>query len=214
MRDEVIRAMFSRGGTEFQGASYQKAKLEGWIMFERFTERARHSVTLAQETAREVLQAEVLPVHLLVGLVREEEGLAARALASVGVTDSQVTELLSQGRHGSPGGQLPFAAASKKVLERALRHALQLGHNYIGTEHILLAVVESDSVASTLKMMNTTPMVVEAQVMKLLSGRASGDTRKAAPEPEITLESVRDKTLAVVIDVLRMSADSIERKLK
>jgi hypothetical protein len=113
-------------------------------MFERFTERARKVVVLAQEEARHFNHNYIGTEHLLLGLLREDEGVAARALASLNVTLDEVREqvesIVGYGEEGT-GGQAPFTPRSKKVLELALREALQLGHNYIGTEHILLGLL-------------------------------------------------------------------------
>ena len=121
-------------------------------MFERFTERARKVVVLAQEEARHFNHNYIGTEHLLLGLLREDEGVAARALTSLNVTLDEVREqvesIVGYGEEGT-GGQAPFTPRSKKVLELALREALQLGHNYIGTEHILLGLVrESEGVAA------------------------------------------------------------------
>lgn len=113
-------------------------------MFERFTERARQVVVLAQEEARTLGHDWLGTEHILLGLVREREGLASRVLASLGVTLEQVRAHVvravgsREGEHRA--GQIPFTPEAKKVLERALREALSLGHNYIGTEHLLLAL--------------------------------------------------------------------------
>src|ERR687892_324500 len=121
-------------------------------MFERFTERARKVVVLAQEEARHFNHNYIGTEHLLLGLLREDEGVAARALSSLNVTLDEVREqvesIVGYGEEGT-GAQAPFTPRSKKVLELALREALQLGHNYIGTEHILLGLVrESEGVAA------------------------------------------------------------------
>ena len=110
-------------------------------MFERFTERARQVVVLAQEEARTLRHNYIGTEHILLGLLREQEGLAARALESLGVTldyvRGQVTQIVGAGEEVSTG-QIPFTPRAKKVLELALREALSFGQNYIGTEHILL----------------------------------------------------------------------------
>jgi ATP-dependent Clp protease ATP-binding subunit ClpA len=113
-------------------------------MFERFTDRARRVVVLAQEDAREFKHNYIGSEHLLLGLVHEGEGVAAQALDSLGVSltavRSQLEEIIGHGQSDHPG-HIPFAPRAKKVLELSLREALQLGHNYIGTEHLLLALV-------------------------------------------------------------------------
>src|SRR5664279_866628 len=113
-------------------------------MFERFTERARQVVVLAQEEARTLKHNYIGTEHILLGLLREEEGLAARVLQSFEITVervcAQVVRIVGSGEEAT-AGQIPFTPRAKKVLELALREALSLGHNYIGTEHILLGVV-------------------------------------------------------------------------
>ncbi|HET9103032.1 MAG TPA: Clp protease N-terminal domain-containing protein [Solirubrobacteraceae bacterium] len=116
-------------------------------MFERFTERARQVVVLAQEEARLLRHNYIGTEHILLGLLREEEGAAAGALGSLGVTleyvRGQVTQIVGAGEEVTTG-QIPFTPRAKRVLELALREALSLGHNHIGTEHILLGLVRED----------------------------------------------------------------------
>ena len=123
-----------------------------YLVFERFTERARQVVVLAQDEARALKHGYIGTEHLLLGLLREEEGLAARVLESLNVdvagVRAQVARIVGEGDE-IPTGQIPFTPRSKKVLELGLREALQLGHNYIGTEHLLLGLVrENDGVAA------------------------------------------------------------------
>jgi ATP-dependent Clp protease ATP-binding subunit ClpC len=145
-------------------------------MFERFTERARKVVVLAQEEARHFNHNYIGTEHLLLGLLREDEGVAARALASLNVTLDEVREqvesIVGYGEEGT-GAQAPFTPRSKKVLELALREALQLGHNYIGTEHILLGLVrESEGVAArVLSNLDVDPDKVRREVVRMLGGR-------------------------------------------
>ena len=110
-------------------------------MFERFTDRARRVVVLAQEEARMLNHNYIGTEHILLGLIHEGEGVAAKALESLGISlegvRQQVEEIIGQGQQ-APSGHIPFTPRAKKVLELSLREALQLGHNYIGTEHILL----------------------------------------------------------------------------
>jgi ATP-dependent Clp protease ATP-binding subunit ClpC len=117
-------------------------------VFERFTERARQVVVLAQDEARGLKHNYIGTEHLLLGLLREEEGLAARVLASLGVTTeetrAQVATIIGQGDEVA-AGQIPFTPRAKKVLELSLREALSLGHNYIGTEHVLLGLARENS---------------------------------------------------------------------
>jgi ATP-dependent Clp protease ATP-binding subunit ClpC len=122
-------------------------------MFERFTERARQVVVLAQDEARLLKHDYIGTEHLLLGLLREEEGLAARTLESLGVTleqvRSQVAQIVGQGSFDETTGQIPFTPRAKKALELSVKEALALGHNFVGTEHLLLGVVrENDGVAA------------------------------------------------------------------
>ena len=121
-------------------------------MFERFTDRARRVVVLAQEEARMLNHNYIGTEHILLGLIHEGEGVAAKALESLGISleavRSQVEEIIGQGQ-AAPTGHIPFTPRAKKVLELSLREALQLGHNYIGTEHILLGLIrEGEGVAA------------------------------------------------------------------
>ena len=113
-------------------------------MFERFTDRARRVVVLAQEEARLLNHNYIGTEHLLLGLIYEGEGVAARVLESLDVSladaRAEVEEIIGHGGQ-SPSGHIPFTPRAKKVLEMALREALKLGHNYIGTEHILLGLI-------------------------------------------------------------------------
>ena len=120
-------------------------------MFERFTDRARRVVALAQEEARILNHNRIGTEHILLGLIREGEGVAARALRSLGVSlgavRQQVEEIIGQGQQ-EPSGHIPFTPRAKKVLQLSLREARHLGHNYIGTEHILLGLIrEGEGVA-------------------------------------------------------------------
>ena len=113
-------------------------------MFERFTDRARRVIVLAQEEARTLQHNYIGTEHLLLGLIREGDGVAAKALASKGVTlddtRKQVEEMIGKG-NATPNGHIPFTPHARQVLELSLREALQLGHSYIGTEHILLGLI-------------------------------------------------------------------------
>src|SRR5919199_1797555 len=166
-------------------------------MFERFTERARKVVVLAQEEARHFNHNYIGTEHLLLGLLREDEGVAARALSSLNVTLDEVREqvesIVGYGEEGT-GGQAPFTPRSKKVLELALREALQLGHNYIGTEHILLGLVrESEGVAArVLSNLGVDPDKVRREVVRMLGGGRSQRGRGEASGRGV--EAKRPKT--------------------
>jgi ATP-dependent Clp protease ATP-binding subunit ClpC len=144
-------------------------------MFERFTEKARRVVVLAQEEARKLNQNYIGTEHLLLGLIREEDGIAAKALESLNISledvHLQVEELIGRGTY-VPTGHIPFTPRAKKVLELSLREALQLGHNYIGTEHILLGLIrEGEGVAAqVLLALGADLDKVRSAVIQLLSG--------------------------------------------
>ncbi len=164
-------------------------------MFERFTDRARRVVVLAQEEARMLNHNYIGTEHILLGLIHEGEGVAAKALESMGISlesvRQQVEEIIGQGQQ-APSGHIPFTPRAKKVLELSLREALQLGHNYIGTEHILLGLIrEGEGVAAqVLVKLGADLNKVRQTVIQLLSGfqgkepasgRAPG--RRRAPRP-------------------------------
>jgi len=144
-------------------------------VFERFTDRARRVVVLAQEEARLLNHNYIGTEHILLGLIHEGEGVAAKALESLGISleavRKQVEEIIGQGTQ-SPSGHIPFTPRAKKVLELSLREALQLGHNYIGTEHILLGLIrEGEGVAAqVLVKLGADLSRVRQQVIQLLSG--------------------------------------------
>jgi len=156
-------------------------------MFERFTDRARRAVELAQEEARRLNHNYIGTEHILLGLIREGEGVAARALESLGISleavRQQVEKIIGRGQQ-APSGHIPFTPRAKKVLELSLRESLQLGHNYIGTEHILLGLLrEGDGVAAqVLVRLGADLNRVLQQVIQLLHGyqgqdAASGGSR-------------------------------------
>ena len=144
-------------------------------MFERFTDRARRVVVLAQEEARLLNHNYIGTEHILLGLIHEGEGVAAKALESLGISlekvRQQVEEIIGAGQ-SPPSGHIPFTPRAKKVLELSLREALQLGHNYIGTEHILLGLIrEGEGVAAqVLVKLGADLGRVRQQVIQLLSG--------------------------------------------
>ncbi len=114
-------------------------------MFERFTDRARRVVVLAQEEARLLHHGHIGTEHLLLGLIREDQGIAAKVLSAMDVelhaVRDRAREIIGAGSEAGPEGHIPFTPRAKRVLELSLREALQLGHDYIGTEHILLGLV-------------------------------------------------------------------------
>ena len=147
-------------------------------MFERFTDRARRVVVLAQEEARLLNHNYIGTEHILLGLIHEGEGVAAKSLDSLGINleavQQQVVEIIGQGTQ-APSGHIPFTPRAKKVLELSLREALQLGHNYIGTEHILLGLIrEGEGVAAqVLQKLGADLPKVRQTVIQLLSGPQS-----------------------------------------
>src|ERR687885_243712 len=169
-------------------------------MFERFTDRARRAVVLAQEEARRLNHNYIGTEHILLGLIHEGEGVAAKALESLGISlegvRQQVEEIIGQGQQ-APSGHIPFTPRAKKVLELSLREALQLGHNYIGTEHILLGLIrEGEGVAAqVLVKLGADLNRVRQQVIQLLSGyqgkepaAAGTATGEAAPSTSLVLD--------------------------
>ncbi|MEL0256467.1 MAG: Clp protease N-terminal domain-containing protein, partial [Pontimonas sp.] len=149
-------------------------------MFERFTDRARRVVVLAQEEAKMLNHNYIGTEHILLGLIHEGEGVAAKALESLEISleavREQVQEIIGQGQQ-APTGHIPFTPRAKKVLELSLREALQLGHNYIGTEHILLGLIrEGEGVAAqVLVKLGADLNRVRQQVIQLLSGYQGKD---------------------------------------
>ena len=150
-------------------------------MFERFTDRARRVVVLAQEEARMLNHSYIGTEHILLGLIHEGDGVAAKALqsldVSLGAVREQVREIIGQGQQ-APSGHIPFTPRAKKVLELSLREALQLGHNYIGTEHILLGLIrEGEGVAAQVRVQLGADLNrVRQTVIQLLSGyQGSGE---------------------------------------
>ncbi|WP_104175629.1 ATP-dependent Clp protease ATP-binding subunit, partial [Arthrobacter sp. Y81] len=157
-------------------------------MFERFTDRARRVVVLAQEEARMLNHNYIGTEHILLGLIHEGEGVAAKALESLSISldgvREQVQEIIGQGQQ-APSGHIPFTPRAKKVLELSLREALQLGHNYIGTEHILLGLIrEGEGVAAqVLVKLGADLNRVRQQVIQLLSGYQGKETTGAGVGP-------------------------------
>ncbi|HET8555693.1 MAG TPA: Clp protease N-terminal domain-containing protein, partial [Gaiellaceae bacterium] len=158
-------------------------------MFERFTERARQVVVLAQDEARALKHNYIGTEHILLGLLREEEGLAARVLESLDITveevRAQVARIVGQGDEVTTG-QIPFTPRAKKVLELALREALSLGHNYIGTEHILLGLVrENEGVAARILLdYDADAEKIRNEIIRMLSGPGRRQAGAGGPAGE------------------------------
>ena len=175
-------------------------------MFERFTDRARRVVVLAQEEARMLNHNYIGTEHILLGLIHEGEGVAAKALESLGISleavRQQVEEIIGQGQQ-APSGHIPFTPRAKKVLELSLREALQLGHNYIGTEHILLGLIrEGDGVAAqVLVKLGADLNRARQQVVQLLHGYqgedVTGEGLPLSDDPPSRVDSL-DRRLAAI----------------
>jgi ATP-dependent Clp protease ATP-binding subunit ClpC len=150
-------------------------------MFEKFTDKARRVVVLAQEEAKLLNHNYIGTEHILLGLIHEGEGVAAKALEALGINlegvREQVQEIIGQGQQ-APTGHIPFTPRAKKVLELSLREALQLGHSYIGTEHLLLGLIrEGEGVAAqVLTKLGADTNKVRQQVIQLLSGYQGKET--------------------------------------
>jgi hypothetical protein len=168
-------------------------------MFERFTDRSRRVVVLAQEEARRLDHNYIGTEHILLGLIREGEGVAGRALESLGISldavRQHVQEIIGRGQE-APSGHIPFTPRAKKVLELSLRESKQLGHTYIGTEHILLGLVrEGDGVAAqVLVRLGADLNRVRQQVTQLLHGHSA-----EGPEPGVMvrLEMAEQRLTAI-----------------
>ena len=192
-------------------------------MFERFTDRARRVVVLAQEEARLLNHSYIGTEHILLGLIHEGEGVAAKAMESLGISleavRSQVEEIIGQGG-SSPSGHIPFTPRAKKVLELSLREALQLGHNYIGTEHILLGLIrEGEGVAAqVLVKLGADLSRVRQQVIQLLSGyqggQGKGEPQAAAVAGTAPKEEAGDKGNSQILDQFGRNLTQLAREKK
>lgn len=164
-------------------------------IFERFTERARQVVVLAQDEARKLKHNYIGTEHILLGLIREDEGLGSRVLEEFEVTGDKVRAYLVD-KIGVGDeihtGQLPFTPRAKKILELALREALSLGHNYIGTEHILLGLIREQGGAAYLYLesVGATSEKIRSSIIRMLSGP---NARTIEPEEQIkrAVKSIR-----------------------
>jgi hypothetical protein len=194
-------------------------------MFERFTDRARRVVVLAQEEARMLNHNYIGTEHILLGLIHEGEGVAAKALESLGISleavRQQVEEIIGQGQQ-APSGHIPFTPRAKKVLELSLREALQLGHNYIGTEHILLGLIrEGEGVAAqVLVKLGADLNRVRQQVIQLLHGYQGKEEPEDEPTAPVSGRAGRtargDRALAEVLGrlgVMDSRLSAIEKRV-
>jgi Clp amino terminal domain, pathogenicity island component len=187
-------------------------------MFERFTDRARRVVVLAQEEARLLGHNFIGTEHLLLGLIHEGDGIAARALESMGieldVVRQRVTEIVGSGTHAE-SGHIPFTPRAKKVLELSLREAQQLGHDYIGTEHILLGLIrEGEGVAAqVLVSLGAGLNRVRARVIGSLTGLPATEERTTArpvPAPASDVSGRRERAL---LSGIRSRLSDLEARL-
>jgi ATP-dependent Clp protease ATP-binding subunit ClpC len=185
VRELLVGIAGGRVGTD-ELAAWLERSTTGWRMemFERFTDRARNVVRAAQDEARRLGHASIGTEHLLLGLLAEPEGIGARALAALGLSldglRAEVERTAGRGE-GAPGGHIPFQPRSKKVLELSLREALSLGHNYIGTEHILLGLVREEGVAAQVLATHGVDLAAARQeVVRLL---ALGPAGRAGTRP-------------------------------
>jgi Clp amino terminal domain, pathogenicity island component len=171
-------------------------------MFERFTDGARRVVVLAQEEARMLNHDHIGTEHLLLGLIHEGQGVAAEALESLGISleavRREVEEITGRGRR-APSGHVPFTARAKTALEQSLREALQLGHSYIGTEHILLGLTREDGgvAAQVLIRLGADLNRVREQVIRLVGGAGLERARSGAPPERTTAAGVQARLDAV-----------------
>jgi ATP-dependent Clp protease ATP-binding subunit ClpC len=182
-------------------------------MFERFTDRARRVVVQAQEESRRLNHSYIGTEHLLLGVLREDEGVAAAALASLEISldpaREQVAEIVGRGQQ-APSGHIPFTPRAKKVLELSLRESVRLGHPYIGPEHILLGVIaEGHGVAvEVLRVLGAPPERVRARVLELVP--ATGEEPAGPPEAG---QSVRLALSVAQFEQLLERLDAIDRRL-
>jgi ATP-dependent Clp protease ATP-binding subunit ClpC len=188
------------------------------VVFERFTDRARRVVVLAQDASRQLGHNWIGTEHLLLALLREDEGVAPAALRSLGVSleaaQAEVERIVPR-ESKDPKGHIPFTPRSKKVLELSLREALQLGHNYIGTEHILLGLVrEGEGVgAQVLEKLGARQVRVRARVLELMEKLPPEPVAEAShPVSEMIIQSVlaENRTLREEVDRLREALRRLE----
>ena len=189
-------------------------------MFERMTERGRQVIVLAQDEARAFGHNFIGTEHLLLGLMREEDGLAQRVLSelklSVEGVRIEIERIVGKGEHVETG-QIPLTPRCKKVIELSLREALSLGHNYIGTEHILLGLVrENEGVAARILLdQEVTPEVVRNLVIGQLSGpNRYRDPGAPPPPPTPPRVLIRQKVTALKDQALDAGLTGVARRLR
>ncbi|GIH94665.1 hypothetical protein Psi01_52950 [Planobispora siamensis] len=184
-------------------------------MFERFTDRARRVVVLAQEEARRLNHNYIGTEHLLLGLAGEEDGVAARTLQSFDVSREQIRndieEIIGQGAGGAASGHIPFTPRAKKVLELSLREALNMHHSYIGTEHILLGLIrEGEGVAA--QVLTKQGVRLEAVRSAAIALIERGGRRERVSTSEESFFST-GLSFSAKLDRIQESLDRIERRL-
>ena len=191
-------------------------------MFERFTERARQVVVMAQEGARLANSGNIEPIHILYGISREEEGIGARTLDKLGATTAKIEAWIPERDQGH-GGQLPFTPYAKKAMELALREALSLGHNYIGTEHLLLGLIRTGDEPSSVSLVefflsiDITPDEIRDEVIRFLQhgGRKVAVQSHKQVMPPDPLHVAADHAIACAGAVLNwLDAKIVEWKAK
>jgi ATP-dependent Clp protease ATP-binding subunit ClpC len=203
-------------------------------MFERFTDRARRAIVVAQDEARDLQEVAIRPEHLLLGLLKGD-GLARQALTRCGVTyestRTRVAQSIPTKTEATPMQKLPFQPQSKKVLELSLREALRLGHNYIGTEHLLLGLIRATA-GEVSQVVEVDTAQIELRLMELLSAASPGPPRSpglrqamdrarqaAGPGPmntgQVLAAMVADENsqAAKALAVLGVTAESLEGAL-
>lgn len=164
-------------------------------MFERFTERARQVIVLAEQAARELRHNHIGTDHILLGVIREEQGVAARTLLKLGYRESYFLGRVASGTQTIHEGHLPFTANAKKSFELALREALSLGHNFISTEHILLGLLREEHIVNQFALDTKT---IRNEIFRMLSGQRTMDEegrywQKAHKIEEETLKDAGQK---------------------
>jgi ATP-dependent Clp protease ATP-binding subunit ClpC len=181
-------------------------------MFERFTDRARRAIVLAQEESRELGHSHIGTEHLLLGMLRDGSGVAASALTSLGITlEAARAAVAATGRRGGgQAGHIPFTGAAKRSLELALREALQLDCDYIGTEHILLGVIHNDTsvAARALAELGAQPDAVRQRVIEMLPRRSVG---RLGPRAGTELRPAPASETAQRLDALAVRLAAVER---
>ena len=181
-------------------------------MFQRFTDRARRVVILAQHEARTLDHDSIGTEHILLGLIDEGQGVATTALTSMGVSLEEmrqaVRDTIGRGAQPPESGHIPFTPQAKKVLELSLRESMQLGHDYIGTEHVLLALIrEGGGAAQLLASAGVDLDRARQQVTELLYGHR--EAGPAAPPPPAAADELTGRLISIV-----RRLDAIERRLR